>query len=76
MNDSYHEAGAVQIELCQSAVFILGTLLSLTVLLRQVVCSDGMIYRIKYRDSEVVSWHILVAIITPPKIDIPHNSNQ
>jgi len=38
--------------------------------------SDGMIYRIEYRDSEVVSWHILITIITPPKIDIPHNSNQ
>ena len=24
-------------------------------------------YRIEYRDIEVVSWHILIAIITPPK---------
>ena len=26
-----------------------------------------MSYRIEYRDSEVVLWHILIAIITPPK---------
>ena len=57
MNDSYHEAGAVQLELCQSAVFILGTLLSLTVLLRQVVCSDATMYRIVSNIAIVRSYH-------------------
>ena len=33
-------------------------------------------YRIEYRDSEVVSWHILRDNYPSKKIDIPHNSNQ
>jgi len=27
--------------------------------------SDGTMYRIEYRDIEVVSWHIFIAVITP-----------
>ena len=36
--------------------------------------SDGTMYRIEYRDIEVVSWHIFIAIITPQTKSIFHTT--